>query len=282
MNRIINKLILSTDVTRFDIEEANIASKAEVGQFVMLRIHENGERIPLTIADYDRDSGTISIIFQKIGKTTRMLGEMEVGDSILDLAGPLGVATHLEGVNKAVVIGGGLGTAIAMPVIKKLVDLNAVVEAITGFRNKASVILEEDIRKLGAELTVMTDDGSYGGKGYVTDQLEKMLLTEDGYDLVVAIGPVPMMKYVSQMTKLYGIKTIVSMNPIMVDGTGMCGGCRLTVGGEIKFACVDGPDFDGHLVDYDELIIRNTGYNQKETDAHSGHRCRIGRVSHDK
>jgi ferredoxin--NADP+ reductase len=235
-----------------------------------LRIDEHGERIPLTIAGYDREKGTIMIIFQLVGKTTMKLGAMEVGDEIRDFVGPLGKASELEGYERACVVGGGLGTAIAYPQAKELHSLGASVDMIAGFRNKDLIILEDEMKQVCDNLHITTDDGSNGTKGFVTDILAK-LIPEKNYDVVIAIGPLVMMKFVSQLTKKAGIKTIVSMNPVMVDGTGMCGGCRVTVGGETKFACVDGPDFDGHLVDFDEAIRRASRYKKEEE-----HSCRLG------
>ena len=246
MYRIVRKEVLNPAVKLLEIEAPYVAGKAEPGQFVMLRINEEGERIPLTIADYDREKGTVTIIFQEVGKTTSILGTLEEGGHILDFAGPLGTASHLEGVRKAAVIGGGLGTAIAYPQAKKLYELGAEVDVIIGFRNSGLILLEKELRQVSSRLFITTDDGSNGNKGFVTDVLKKLLEDGNKYDLVIAIGPLVMMKMVSLMTKPYGIKTIVSMNPVMIDGTGMCGGCRVTVGGKVKFACVDGPDFDGH------------------------------------
>ena len=252
------------------IEAPLIAAKARPGQFIILRIDEKGERIPLTIAGYDRDEGSITIIFQMVGKTTKHLGTLNEGDSIMDFVGPLGRASELEGFKKACVIGGGLGTAIAFPQAKELFKLGADVDIIAGFRNKDLIILEEEMRQNSSNLFITTDDGSNGTKGFVTDILKDLLKTKT-YDVVIAIGPLIMMKFVSHITKEAGIKTIVSMNSVMVDGTGMCGGCRLTVGGETKFACVDGPDFDGHLVDFDEAMMRGSRYKEEE-----GHSCKMG------
>ncbi len=270
MYRIISKRILNESVHMMDIEAPLIAKKAKAGQFIILRIDEVGERIPLTIAGYDRKKGTIKIIFQLVGKTTFHLGSMEVGDSILDFVGPLGKASELEGYKKACVIGGGLGTAIAYPQAKELHNLGAEVDIIAGFRNKDLIILEEEMKQISNNLYITTDDGSNGVKGFVTDILKKNLETKT-YDVVITIGPLIMMKFVAGITKEAGIKTIVSMNSVMVDGTGMCGGCRVTVGGETKFACVNGPDFDGHLVDFDEAMMRGARYKEEET-----HSCKLG------
>jgi ferredoxin--NADP+ reductase len=270
------KKVLNSSVKYMEVYAPHIARKAEPGQFIILRVDERGERIPLTIADYDREKGTVSIIFQEVGATTRLLGTLEEGDKILDFTGPLGVPTHYgDNVRKAAVIGGGLGTAIAYPQAKKLYSMGVQVDSIIGFRDKSLIILEDEMRKVSSRLFVTTDDGSNGTKGFVTDVLESLLEQGNKYDVVVAIGPLVMMKYVSEMTRKEGIKTIVSMNPIMIDGTGMCGGCRVTVGGQTKFACVDGPDFDGHLVDFDEAIRRQQMYKDEERMSQADHRCRL-------
>jgi len=276
MYKIVRKEVLNPSVKLMEIEAPYIAKKAEPGQFIILRVNEDGERIPLTIADYDRDKGTVTIIFQEVGKTTKVLGAMEAGDSILDFVGPLGVASHLEGYKKVAVIGGGLGTAIAYPQAKKLFGLGAQVDSIIGFRNKELIILEKEMAKVSTRLFVATDDGSNGNKGFVTDILKKLIEEGNKYDLVIAIGPLVMMKVVSNLTKEYGVKTIVSMNPVMIDGTGMCGGCRITVGGKTKFACVDGPDFDGHEVDFDEAMRRQLMYKKEEKKSMDDHECRLG------
>lgn len=270
MYRILSKKILNDSVHMMDIEAPLIAAKAKPGQFIILRIDEEGERIPLTIAGFDREKGIIKIIFQLVGKTTMHLGTLKEGDSIKDFVGPLGRASELEGFKKACVIGGGLGTAIAYPQAKELHRLGAEVDIIAGFRNKDLIILEDEMKEISDNLYITTDDGSNGTKGFVTDIL-KNNLEKTTYDVVIAIGPLIMMKFVSKLTKEAGIKTIVSMNSVMVDGTGMCGGCRLTVGGETKFACVDGPDFDGHLVDFDEAMMRGSRYKEEEN-----HSCRLG------
>lgn len=278
MFRIVRKEILNPSVKLMEIEAPYVARKAQPGQFIILRINENGERIPLTIADYDRGKGTVTIIFQEVGKTTRALGAMETGEHILDFVGPLGVASHLDGYKKVAVIGGGLGTAIAYPQAKKLYSLGAEVDSIIGFRNKDLIILEKEMEKVSSRLFVTTDDGSNGSKGFVSDVLKKLIEEGNTYDLVIAIGPLIMMKVVSNLTKQYGIKTIVSMNPVMIDGTGMCGGCRITVGGKTRFACVDGPDFDGHEVDFDEAMRRQLMYKQEEKKSMEEHECRLGGV----
>lgn len=264
MFKIIRKKRLNPTVTLMDIQAPLIARKAEPGQFIILRVDEAGERIPLTIADYDREKGTVTIIFQIVGATTEKLNHLEEGDSLQDFVGPLGIASHTEGLKKVAVIGGGVGSAIAYPIAKKLHAQGAEVHAIVGFRNKDLVILEDEFRAVSDLCKVMTDDGSYGEKGLVTNALKSLLDAGEQYDEVIAIGPLVMMKFVCQLTKEYNVKTVVSMNPIMIDGTGMCGGCRLTVGGETKFACVDGPDFDGHLVDFDEAMERSNMYKDFE------------------
>ncbi|NLK86355.1 MAG: sulfide/dihydroorotate dehydrogenase-like FAD/NAD-binding protein [Clostridiaceae bacterium] len=276
MFRIARKEVLNPAVKLLEVEAPYVARKAEPGQFIMLRINEEGERIPLTIADYNTDTGTVTIIFQEVGKTTRILGTLEEGDHLLDFAGPLGTASHLDGVKRAAVIGGGLGTAIAYPQAKKLYSLGAEVDVITGFRNSSFILLEEELKKVSSRLFITTDDGSNGNKGFVTDVLKKLMDEGNKYDLVIAIGPLIMMKMVSLMTKPYGIRTIVSMNPVMIDGTGMCGGCRVTVGGQTKFACVDGPDFDGHEVDFDEAMRRQAMYKSQERRSEEAHDCRMG------
>ncbi len=280
MFQITEKKTLNATVTRMDVLAPAIARKAEPGQFIILRVHEDGERIPLTIADFDRDIGTVTIIFQVVGKTTRLLNELEIGDSILDFVGPLGVPTHLDGYRRVAVIGGGLGSAIAYPQAKKLHQMGAQVDIIAGFRNKDLIILENEMRAASDRLFITTDDGSNGRKGFVTDMLKSLLDDGNAYDLVIAIGPLIMMKFVSNLTRPYGIKTIVSMNPVMVDGTGMCGGCRVTVGGETKFACVDGPDFDGHLVDFDEAMRRQQMYKNNEKTSDEACVCRLTGEEH--
>lgn len=276
MFKIVKKQVLNPQVVLMSIDAPLIAKKAEPGQFIIFRIAEGGERIPLTIADYDREVGTVTIIYQIVGKTTRELSEMNEGDSLLDFVGPLGVASHLDGYKKVAVIGGGLGSAIAYPQAKKLHSLGAEVHAITGFRNKELIILEDEMEKVSNKLIVATDDGSNGNKGFVTNVLKQLIDEGNKYDLVIAIGPLVMMKAVSNLTREYGIKTLVSMNPVMIDGTGMCGGCRLTVGGKTKFACVDGPDFDGHEVDFDEAMRRQNMYKKQEKESTDIHVCRLG------
>lgn len=278
MFKIIKKEILNPSVRLMEVEAPLIARKAEPGQFIILRVNDDGERIPLTIADYDREKGTVTIIFQEVGKSTRVLGTLEAGDCIRDFVGPLGVATHLDGCKKAAVIGGGLGAAIAYPQAKKLHSMGVEVDTIVGFRNKDLIILENEMKAASTRLFTATDDGSNGNKGFVTDILKKLIEEGNKYDLVIAIGPLIMMKMVSLLTKQYGIKTIVSMNPIMVDGTGMCGGCRITVDGETKFACVDGPDFDGHKVDFDEAMRRQQIYKKEEKKSEEDHLCKLGGV----
>ena len=267
MFTIVKKESLNPTVTRMVIEAPYVARKAEPGQFIIFRTHEDSERVPLTIADTDREAGTVTIIYQIVGGSTMELDAMQEGEAICDFVGPLGVATHTEGLRKVAVVGGGVGCAIAYPVTKKLHEQGATVHAVVGFRNKDLVILEDEFRAASDRLVMMTDDGSYGEKGLVTAALEKLIQEGNEYDEVIAIGPLVMMKFVCAVTKKYNIKTVVSMNPIMIDGTGMCGGCRLTVGGETKFACVDGPDFDGHLVDFDEAMKRGTMYRDFEQHA---------------
>ena len=272
MYRILKKRMLNDQVCLMDIEAPFVAKKAQAGQFIIFRIDEKGERIPLTIADYDREVGTVTIIFQTIGISTKALSEMNKGEFILDFVGPLGMATHFdEGIKRVAVVGGGVGCAIAYPSAKMLHNKGIAVDLIAGFRSKDIVILEDEMKAVSENLYIATDDGSYGQKGFVTDVLKQLIDSGIHYDYVVAIGPVPMMKFVCKLTKEYDIKTIVSLNPIMIDGTGMCGGCRVTVDSKIKYACVDGPDFDGHLVDFDELMNRNTSYKKHE----EGHTCRL-------
>ena len=265
MYKILTKKILNPTVTLMEVDAPMIAKKAEPGQFIILRVDAEGERIPLTIADFDREKGTITIIFQIVGATTEKLNHLEEGEFIHDFVGPLGVPSHTEGLKKVAVVGGGVGCAIAYPIAKKLHHLGAEVHSIVGFRNKDLVILEDEFKAASDVMKLMTDDGSHGEKGLVTNALEELIKAGNQYDEVIAIGPLVMMKFVCKLSKEYGIKTVVSMNPIMIDGTGMCGGCRLTVGGETKFACVDGPDFDGHLVDFDEAMERGTMYKEFET-----------------
>ena len=268
MFEIVRKEILCPLVMRMVVSAPLIAAKAQAGQFVILRVSEDGERIPLTVADYDRTAGTVTIVFQMVGATTLALSRLEVGDCLQDLVGPLGRATETDGLRKVAVIGGGVGTAIAYPVAKKLHEQGAQVHCIVGFRNRDLVILQDEFAAVSDRMVVLTDDGSYGDKGLVTDALRGLIEAGEDYDEVIAIGPLPMMKFVSLLTKEYGIKTVVSMNPIMIDGTGMCGGCRLSVGGQTRFACVDGPEFDGHLVDFDEAMERSRLYREQERHAY--------------
>jgi len=265
--KIVEKTALNPTVTRMSVEAPLIARKAEPGQFIILRASEDGERIPLTIADYDREKGTVTIIFQVVGGSTMELNALNAGDCIPDFVGPLGKASELENIKKVAVVGGGVGCAIAYPVAKKLHALGAEVHSIVGFRNQDLVILKDEFEAVSDKYVLMTDDGSAGEKGLVTAALEKLIEEGNQYDEVIAIGPLVMMKFVCAVTKKYGVKTTVSMNPVMVDGTGMCGGCRLTVGGETKFACVDGPDFDGHQVDFDEAMRRGAMYREFELHA---------------
>ena len=267
MNRIVKKEPLNPTVVRMVVDAPLIAKKAEPGQFIIFRAKEDSERIPLTIAASDPDAGTVTIIYQIVGAGVMELDSLNEGDYIHDFVGPLGKATETDGLKKVAVVGGGVGCAIAYPVTKKLHDLGCEVHAIVGFRNKDLVILEDEFKAACDKYVMMTDDGSYGEKGLVTDALKKLIEEGNQYDEVIAIGPLIMMKFVCLTTKEYGIKTIVSMNPIMVDGTGMCGGCRLTVGGQTKFACVDGPDFDGHEVDFDEAMKRGGVYKEFEAKA---------------
>ena len=268
MYKIVRKEVLNPTVTLMEVEAPFVAKKAEPGQFIILRVDDEGERIPLTIADYDRQKGTITIIFQIVGASTFKLNTLNEGDFIHDFVGPLGVPTHTEGLKKVAVVGGGVGCAIAYPVAKKLHELGCEVHSIIGFRNKDLVILEKEFNDVSDKLFVMTDDGSHGLKGVVTNPLKELIESGENYDEVIAIGPLIMMKFVVATTKPHNIKTVVSMNPIMIDGTGMCGGCRLTVGGKTKFACVDGPDFDGFEVDFDEAISRSRSYTDFEKHAY--------------
>ena len=267
MYKILQKQALNPTVTKMVIEAPLVAKKAMPGQFIIFRASEDGERVPLTIADYDREAGTVTIIFQIGGGATMELNALNEGDSLVDFVGPLGTPSKLEGLKKVAVVGGGVGCAIAYPTAKRLHELGAEVHSIVGFRNKDLVILENEFDAVSDKMVMMTDDGSYGEKGLVTNALEKLINEGNQYDEVIAIGPLVMMKFVCKVTEKYGIKTTVSMNPIMIDGTGMCGGCRLTVGGQTKFACVDGPDFDGHQVDFDEAMHRGAMYRDFEAHA---------------
>lgn len=272
MYKILEKKQLNDQVVRIVIDAPYIAAKAEPGQFVIVRSDEKGERIPFTISDYDREKGTISIIFQIVGASTMKLNEIGEGEDILDVAGPLGVATeYVKDAKRVAVVGGGVGCAIAYPQAKKLFGMGVQVDMIAGFRNKNLVILEEEMKNASTECHICTDDGSCGYHGFVTDKLKELIDGGAQYDEVIAIGPVPMMKFVCKVTEPYGIKTLVSLNPIMLDGTGMCGCCRVKVGGKVRYACVEGPDFDGHEVDFDELMRRNSTYKEYEKD----HVCRL-------
>ena len=275
MFKIVRKDALNSSVSLIEVEAPYIAKKAEPGQFIILRIDEQGERIPFTIADYNREKGTVTIIFQIVGQTTERLNTLNAGDYLLDFVGPLGRASEFDGVKSAAVIGGGLGTAIAYPQAKKLNSMGVKVDMINGFRNKDLIIIEDECRTACTNLYTMTDDGSNGNKGFVTAKLEELIKAGAEYDIVIAIGPLVMMRAVCELTRRYGIKTIVSMNPIMIDGTGMCGGCRVTVGGETKFACVDGPDFDGHQVDFDQAIRRSRMFAEGEKISRNTHQCRM-------
>ncbi len=268
MFEIINKKSLNPTVTMMDVFAPDIAKKAQPGQFIILRATPDGERIPLTVAGYDRENGTVKIIFQIVGASTFILNQLNEGNCISDFAGPLGVPTKTDGLKKVCVVGGGVGCAIALPVAQKLHDLGCEVHSIVGFRTKDLVILEDEFKACSQKLYIMTDDGSYGEKGVVTSPLKSLLDNGEEYDEIIAIGPLVMMKFVTLTTKPYGIKTTVSMNPIMIDGTGMCGGCRLTVGGKTKFACVDGPDFDGFEVDFDEAIKKGGMYSKQQKHAY--------------
>ncbi len=276
--KIVEKKMLNPTVFLMEVEAPLVAKKAEPGQFIILRIDEFGERVPFTVADFNREKGTITIIVQIVGKTTRDLAELNSGDELLDFAGPLGMPTPLDGKKKVAVIGGGLGTAIAYPQAKKLHELGADVTVITGFRNKELVILEDELKLIANKLIVATDDGSNGTQGFVTDMLKAEIEAGEKFDEVIAIGPLVMMKFVCELTKQYDIPTMVSMNPVMIDGTGMCGGCRIIVGGETKFACVDGPDFDGHKVDWDSAMKRGRMFKDYEARACEEGHCRIGRT----
>ena len=268
MYRIVKKRVLNPTVALMEIEAPAVARKAEPGQFIILRVDGEGERIPLTIADFDRQAGTVTIIYQVVGATTEKLNHKQEGEFLQDFVGPLGRATETEGLKRVAVVGGGVGTAIAYPVAKKLHDVGCHVDLIVGFRNKDLVILEDEFKAASTNLIIGTDDGSYGKKALVTELLREQIEAGAKYDRVITIGPVMMMKFVCQLTKEYDIPTVVSMNPIMIDGTGMCGGCRLSVGGETKFACVDGPEFDGHKVDFDEAMARGAMYQDFERHAY--------------
>jgi len=276
MYKILNAQFLAPDVKKIEIIAPKIAKKRQAGQFVIIRIKEEGERVPLTISDSDIEKGTITIIVQGIGKTTKELNTLNTGDSILDVVGPLGKASHIENFGTAISIGGGVGTAIAYPTAKALKDAGNHTISIIGGRNKDYVILEDEMKKVSNEVFVTTDDGSYGTKGFVTDKLKEIIDSGKKVDFVLAIGPIPMMKAVADVTRPYGIKTVVSLNPVMVDGTGMCGGCRATVDNKTVFVCVDGPEFDAHLVDFATLQTRNQTYREDEKVALEEHICKIG------
>ncbi len=277
MFKIVRKETLNPSVTLMEIEAPFVAKKVKAGQFIILRIDEFGERLPLTVAGYDREKGTVTIIFQLVGMTTRALALLNEGDALLDFVGPLGRPTHVDELKRVAVVGGGVGCAIAYPVAKAMHEAGAVVDGIMGFRNKDIVILEDEFNAACDNFYMMTDDGSYGEQGFVTVKLQQLLESGIEYDDVVALGPVPMMKFVCNTTEPFGVKTIVSLNPIMIDGTGMCGGCRVTVGGETKFACVDGPEFDGSQVDFSELMNRNSTYREQESEKLS-HLCRFEKL----
>lgn len=267
MYKIIKKEKLNSTVSKMVIEAPFVAKKAQAGQFIILRVDSNGERVPFTIANYDREKGLVTIIYQIVGATTHLLDQKCAGDYIEDFVGPLGNPTHTGGYKKVAVIGGGVGCAIAYPVAKEFHEQGAEVHSIVGFRTKDLLILENEFRGVSDKYLIMSDDGSVGEKGLVTNALEKLIESGEKYDLVITIGPLIMMKFVCLLTKKYDIKTVVSMNPIMIDGTGMCGCCRLTVGGEVRFACVDGPEFDGHQIDFDEAMERSMVYKDFEREA---------------
>lgn len=274
MFKIIKREELNSAVTRLVIDAPAVAKKAQPGQFIILRVDDRGERIPLTVAGYDRENGTVTVIFQVVGGTTEKLNRVPEGGCIADFVGPLGKASELDGLKKVAVIGGGVGCAIALPVAEKLARSGAEVHSVIGFRNKDLVILEREFAEISSVLRVVTDDGSHGRKGLVTDELKALLDGGEDYDEIIAIGPLIMMKFVCRLTAEYGVKTVVSMNPVMVDGTGMCGGCRLTVDGETKFACVDGPEFDGHKVDFDEAM-KNAAKFRPHEQAHRERVCSL-------
>ncbi len=275
MYKVLKKDVLNENVYRMVIEAPRIAARAKAGQFIIFRVDEFSERVPLTVADTDTTTGGVTIIFQIVGHATQHLADLNEGDFVHDFVGPLGNASELEGYKRACVVGGGVGNAIAYPSAKALFEQGTKVDIIAGFRSKDIVILEEEMGAVCDNLYITTDDGTYGEKGFVTDKLKELIEAGNEYDLVVAIGPVIMMKFVSKVTEPYGIKTLVSLNPIMIDGTGMCGGCRVTVDNKVKFACVDGPEFDGHQVDYDELMRRNTSYRKAEEQAMEEHNCEM-------
>jgi ferredoxin--NADP+ reductase len=277
MYRIVSAIFLAENIKKFEIEAPRIAKKRKAGQFAMLRLAEHGERFPLTIADSDPERGTITIIAQGAGKSTRALNRLEAGDTIADVVGPLGTPSHIENFGTAISIGGGVGTAIAYPTAAALKAAGNYVITINGARSRDLVILEEEMKAVSDEAYITTDDGSYGFNGFVTQKLQEIIDSGRKIDFVLAIGPIPMMKAVAEVTRPFGIRTVVSLNPIMIDGTGMCGGCRVTVGNELRFACVDGPEFDAHLVDFKNLTDRNRIYLQeeKQSDEAEVHRCRL-------
>ena len=274
MYKIVKKRRLNDTVTLIEVTAPAIAKKAKAGQFIILRVDEYGERIPLTIADTDKEKGTVTVIFQIVGRTTMLLDQLEEGDCLADFVGPLGNPSEIEGIKKAIVVGGGVGCAIAYPTAKALHELGAHVDIIAGFRSKDIVILKDEMEAVCDNYYLMTDDGTAGEKGFTTTKLQQLLEADSTYDMVVAIGPVIMMKFTVATAKPFGVPTMVSLNPIMIDGTGMCGGCRVTINGERKFACVDGPNFDGYAVDFDELMMRNTFYKAQETHDKE-HVCRL-------
>ena len=275
MYKIVRKKELNASVTLMDIEAPFIAKKAKAGQFIIFRVDDKGERVPLTIAGCDREKGTVTIIFQKVGFSTIALGALKEGDYIQDFVGPLGRPTQVEGMKRVCVVGGGVGCAIALPSAAAFKEAGAEVTVIAGFRSKDIVILEDEFKAVADRFIMMTDDGSYGRHGLVTQPLQELLEAGEQFDEVLAIGPIPMMKFVCKTTEPFGTHTMVSLNPIMVDGTGMCGGCRVTVGGQTKFACVDGPEFDGHQVDFAELMKRNSVYRGREAEVKETHTCRM-------
>ena len=281
MYRIVHKEVLNPTITLLEIEAPFVARKAQPGQFIILRIDEKGERLPLTIGGFDREKGTVTIIFQLVGLTTMALSKLNEGDYLLDFVGPLGKPTEMDGVKSACVIGGGLGTAIAFPVAKGFHDAGVETDVIVGFRNKDLVILENDFASNCDNFYLMTDDGSYKEKGFTTTKLQQLLESGKRYDVIIAIGPVPMMKFVVKTAEPFGVPCKVSLNPIMIDGTGMCGGCRVSVGGQMKFACVDGPEFDGYQVDFDELMNRNGTYRDQEAETKRDHMCRFEKLGRD-
>lgn len=280
MYRIVSAIFLAENIKKFEIEAPRIAKKRKAGQFVMLRLAENGERFPLTIADSDPEKGTITVISQGAGKSTRALNRLEAGDGIRDVVGPLGTPSHIENFGTAVSIGGGVGTAIAYPTAAALKEAGNYVITINGARTKELVILEDKMKAVSDEAYITTDDGSYGFNGFVTQKLQELIDSGKKIDFVLAIGPIPMMKAVAEVTRPYGIRTVVSLNPIMVDGTGMCGCCRVTVGGEVKFACVEGPEFDAHLVDFKNLTDRNRMYQKEEREVAEDHEHKCGLGMH--